>query len=101
MTIPKEKRCTKPMKLVIRNEHYADLGGFVFILPPSWDMLEESLRARRSDAPEEIEPRLNKVRDETTCFNEYELVAKVAPETEVEQAEEEEVEKVDEVGAEI
>lgn len=49
-------------------------GVFVFILPPSWDMLEERLRARRSDAPEEIERRLKKAREEIKCFNEYEYV---------------------------
>ncbi len=49
-------------------------GVFVFMLPPSWDMLEERLRARRSDAPEEIERRLKKAREEIKCFNEYEYV---------------------------
>lgn len=46
-------------------------GVFVFILPPSWDMLEERLRARRSDAPEEIERRLKKAREEMKCFSDY------------------------------
>jgi guanylate kinase len=49
-------------------------GVFVFMLPPSWDMLEERLRARRSDASEEIERRLKKAREEIKCFNEYEYV---------------------------
>jgi len=49
-------------------------GVFVFMLPPSWDMLEERLRARRSDAPEEIERRLKKAREEIKCFNEYKYV---------------------------
>ena len=49
-------------------------GVFVFILPPSWDMLEERLRARRSDAPEEIERRLKKARDEIRSFKEYDYV---------------------------
>ncbi len=52
-------------------QQYPD-GVFVFILPPSWDMLEERLRARRSDASEEIERRLKKAREEIKCFNEYE-----------------------------
>jgi len=47
-------------------------GVFVFMLPPSQGMLEERLRARRSDAPEEIERRLKKAREEIKCFNEYE-----------------------------
>jgi guanylate kinase len=54
-------------------QQYPD-GVFVFILPPSWDMLEERLRARRSDAPEEIERRLKKAREEIKCFNEYQYV---------------------------
>lgn len=49
-------------------------GVFVFMLPPSWDMLEERLRARRSDASEEIERRLKKAREEIKCFNEYKYV---------------------------
>jgi guanylate kinase len=49
-------------------------GVFVFMLPPSWDMLEERLRARRSDAPEEIEWRLKKAREEIKCFSEYKYV---------------------------
>ena len=44
------------------------------MLPPSWDMLEERLRARRSDASEEIERRLKKAREEIKCFKEYEYV---------------------------
>ena len=54
-------------------QEYPD-GVFVFILPPSWDMLEERLRARRSDAPEEIERRLKKALEEIKCFNEYDYV---------------------------
>ncbi len=47
-------------------------GVFVFMLPPSWDILEERLRARRSDASEEIERRLKTAREEIKCFTEYE-----------------------------
>ncbi|MFQ5802706.1 MAG: guanylate kinase [Candidatus Methylomirabilales bacterium] len=43
-------------------QHYPE-GVFVFMLPPSWDMLEERLRARRSDLSEEIERRLKKARE--------------------------------------
>ncbi len=49
-------------------------GVFVFILPPSWDMLEGRLRARRSEASEEIERRLKKARDEIKSFKEYDYV---------------------------
>jgi guanylate kinase len=49
-------------------------GVFVFVLPPSWDQLEQRLRARQSDAPEEIERRLRKARDEMKVFSEYAYV---------------------------
>ncbi|HZX61153.1 MAG: guanylate kinase [candidate division NC10 bacterium] len=52
---------------------YTD-GIFVFVLPPSWEQLEERLRARKSDAPEEIERRLRKARDEMKVFTEYHYV---------------------------
>lgn len=49
-------------------------GVFVFVLPPSWAQLEERLRTRQSDSPEEIERRLRKAREEMKYFNEYEYV---------------------------
>lgn len=49
-------------------------GVFVFVLPPSWEQLEERLRTRQSDSPEEIERRLRKAREEMKYFNEYEYV---------------------------
>lgn len=49
-------------------------GVFVFVLPPSWEQLEQRLRNRRSDASEEIERRLRQARDEMKYFAEYDYV---------------------------
>jgi guanylate kinase len=49
-------------------------GVFVFVLPPTWEQLEQRLRNRRSDAPEEIERRLKKAREEMKYFTEYHYV---------------------------
>ncbi|MGE5182361.1 MAG: guanylate kinase [Acidobacteriota bacterium] len=43
----------------------------VFILPPSLAKLEERLRNRATDAPEVIERRLRKAREELTHYDEY------------------------------
>lgn len=52
---------------------YAE-GVFVFVLPPSWEQLEQRLRARRSEGPEEIERRLKRAREEIKCFHEYDYL---------------------------
>ncbi len=44
----------------------------VFILPPSLAKLEERLRTRATDAPEVIERRLRKAKEELTHYDEYE-----------------------------
>jgi len=49
-------------------------GVFVFVLPPSWTQLEQRLQNRQSDAPEEIERRLKKAREEMKYFSEYDYV---------------------------
>lgn len=49
-------------------------GVFIFILPPSFAQLETRLRARRTDAPEEIARRLAKARTEMAAYHEYEYV---------------------------
>jgi guanylate kinase len=46
----------------------------VFILPPSFEELARRLRHRHSDAPEEIERRLKKAREEITHWSEYEYL---------------------------
>jgi guanylate kinase len=43
----------------------------VFILPPSMDKLEQRLRQRATDAPEVIERRLRKAKEELAHFSEY------------------------------
>jgi len=49
-------------------------GVFVFIVPPSWAMLEERLRRRRSDTEAEIQRRLQRAREEVKAFAEYQYV---------------------------
>lgn len=44
---------------------------FIFILPPSLDMLRVRLEGRGSDTPEEIRRRLQKVKEEVRSFHEY------------------------------
>ncbi len=47
---------------------------FVFIVPPSWAMLEERLRRRRSDTEGDIQRRLERAREEVTHYVEYQYV---------------------------
>jgi len=47
---------------------------FVFIVPPSWAMLEERLRRRRSDTEADIQRRLQRAREEVTHYAEYQYV---------------------------
>ncbi len=49
-------------------------GVFVFLLPPSWEVLEERLRSRQSDAPDEIERRLRRAREEMKRYGDYTYV---------------------------
>lgn len=49
-------------------------GVFVFIVPPSWAMLEERLRRRQSDAEAEIQRRLQRAREEVKHYAEYQYV---------------------------
>jgi guanylate kinase len=49
-------------------------GIFVFIVPPSWAMLEERLRRRRSDAEADIQRRLERAREEVAHYTEYQYV---------------------------
>jgi guanylate kinase len=46
----------------------------VFMLPPSFEVLEERLRGRRSDDPEHIEVRLEAARKEIDRYREYDYV---------------------------
>lgn len=46
-------------------------GVFIYILPPSFEVLKARLMERRSDAPEEINRRLRKAREEIWSYREY------------------------------
>ncbi|MBI3608782.1 MAG: guanylate kinase [Nitrospirae bacterium] len=46
-------------------------GVFIYILPPSFDVLKARLMERRSDSPEEINRRLRKAREEIWSYREY------------------------------
>lgn len=46
-------------------------GIFIFVLPPSMEVLMGRLRGRRSDSPEEIERRLQVAREEIRNFSRY------------------------------
>lgn len=49
-------------------------AAFVFIVPPSWALLEERLRLRRSDAEAEIQRRLQRAREEVAHYAEYQYI---------------------------
>ena len=46
----------------------------VFVLPPSFQILEQRLRGRSSDTEEAMQRRLQAARDEVAAFSEYEYV---------------------------
>jgi len=49
-------------------------GVFVFIVPPSWALLEARLRRRHTDAEEDIRRRLARGREEVRHYSEYQYV---------------------------
>lgn len=57
---------------ILRREHPDAVS--VFIVPPSWAMLEERLRRRRSDAEADVQRRLQRAREEVTHYAEYQYV---------------------------
>jgi guanylate kinase len=46
----------------------------VFVMPPSFDVLEQRLRGRSKDSEEAIQRRLQVARDEVAAFTEYDFV---------------------------
>lgn len=48
----------------------------VFILPPSMAVLRQRLMARASDSPDEIQRRLQKVKEEVWSYREYAYIVK-------------------------
>ncbi len=51
-----------------------DSAVFIFIMPPSLEILEERLRNRKSDNEEEIKKRMHRARDEIKDFNMYDYI---------------------------
>jgi guanylate kinase len=51
-----------------------DSAVFIFIMPPSLEILEERLRNRKSDNEEEIKKRMRRARDEIKDFNMYDYI---------------------------
>jgi guanylate kinase len=49
---------------------------YIFILPPSLDILRTRLQNRGSDSQEDIARRLNKVKEEVRCFREYDYIVR-------------------------
>jgi guanylate kinase len=49
-------------------------GVFVFIVPPSWEVLEQRLRLRQSDTETDIRRRLARAREEVRHYAEYQYV---------------------------
>lgn len=49
-------------------------GVFIFILPPSMEVLRQRLTGRGTDSPETIELRLSKTREELTAMKDYDYV---------------------------
>jgi guanylate kinase len=50
------------------------ISVMIFVLPPSWAVLEERLRRRKTDTPEQIEARLRRARGEVCEISKYEYV---------------------------
>ncbi|HXN06808.1 MAG TPA: guanylate kinase [Nitrospiria bacterium] len=46
-------------------------GVYIYILPPSFEVLRDRLLARKSDSPDEISRRLKKAREEIWNYREY------------------------------
>jgi guanylate kinase len=53
-----------------------DDGIYIYILPPSLDVLRARLVQRAGDSPEEIQRRLQKVREELWSYREYSYIVK-------------------------
>lgn len=57
---------------ILRASHPA--GVFVFIVPPSWEVLDRRLRQRHSDSEGDIQRRLARAREEVRHYAEYQYV---------------------------
>jgi guanylate kinase len=54
-------------------QRYQGIVG-IFVMPPSFDVLERRLRGRSKDSEEAMQRRLQTARNEVASFNEYEYV---------------------------
>ena len=57
---------------ILRESHPA--GVFVFVVPPSWEVLDRRLRQRHSDSEGDIQRRLARARGELRHYAEYQYV---------------------------
>ncbi len=55
-------------------QKYRERATFIFIMPPSMEILEERLRNRKSDREEEIRRRMERARDEMRDYTLYDYV---------------------------
>jgi guanylate kinase len=55
-------------------KHSFNDAVFIFILPPSMRILEQRLKSRMSDNPDEIEKRLHNAREEIKRYKEYDFI---------------------------
>ncbi len=55
-------------------EKYHDRATFIFIMPPSLEILEERLRNRKSDHEDEIRKRMQRARDEMRDYTLYDYI---------------------------
>ncbi len=55
-------------------QDYQTGGVFVFVVPPTLDLLETRLRQRRTDSEEEIGRRLSKAREEMDYYRYYQYI---------------------------
>jgi guanylate kinase len=55
-------------------ERYGDEGIFIFILPPTFDLLRVRLTDRHTDSEAQIEQRLQKAEEEVRHYRDYDYV---------------------------
>ena len=53
---------------------YGEKALFVYILPPSLDILKERLKKRAQDKPEVIEKRFSKAKEDISYYHEFDYI---------------------------
>ena len=61
-------------ELCRRDEQFADACEFVFIIPPSFEVLEARLKARGTETPESLTKRLTNAKREMTLWKTYSYI---------------------------